>query len=151
MRPIRKATLVAGLAVASLVAVSCGGDTVYITAEPTTTAVAKTTTTVGALATGTRPQPSYQTGTYDPAAYDAAIWSDANDFWWLYTTDELLNFGLIICSSLDSGMSIQDVGNMILDSLAQTGTLGYAEAMAVVTAAALAFLCPEHYDVLATL
>jgi len=127
---------------------ACGGDTVYVIQEPTTT-VPKSTTTVTEAPAETRPPVSLPSGgghnsSYDPDAYDDAIWSEANDFWWLFSTEQLLQMGLIICEEFDRGQTLDQVTASMVEILINTGTADLMEGTAVMMASALFHLCPEH-------
>jgi hypothetical protein len=140
-------TAVAVIALVTLAA--CGGDTVYVVQEPTTTAK-KTTTTIQEAPAETRPPANIPSGNsgyrggYDPETYDAAIWSEANDFWWLFSTEELLQMGLIVCEEFDRGQSLNQVNESLIEILINTGTVDLMKGTATMVAAALMFLCPEH-------
>lgn len=144
--------LLTATAIGALLLTACGGDTVYVTVEPTTTTVARTTTT---QPPDTRPSASFDTpsydNSYDPEAYDTAIWSEANDFWWLFTTEQLLNMGLVICEEFDRGQTLDQVTESLVDVLIDTGTADLMEGTATMVVSALTFLCPEHSWWLGTL
>jgi hypothetical protein len=132
--------------------VACGGDTVYVIQEPSTTAPKTTTTASKTTTTVSEARPpanipsgggGYRGG-YDPDMYDTAIWSEANDFWWLFTTEQLLQMGLIICEEFDRGQTLDQVTMSLVEILIDTGTADLMKGTATMTAAALMFLCPEH-------
>lgn len=138
-------TVTAAVVAGGLLLGACGGETVYVTVEPTTTTTARTTTTAPPE---TRPpasfdSPSYNSG-YDPNAYDAAIWSEAHDFWWAFSTEELLSMGLIICEEFDRGQTLNQVTEDLVGILIRTGTADLMEGTAAMVVSALTFLCPEH-------
>lgn len=141
---IRK-TAIAAVAVCGLAITACGGDTVYVVAEPTTTLPAKTTTTT-VKPTDTRPpsQPQAVSDVYDPEAYDAFLWEQVNDFWWLYSKDQLLQMGLLICEEFDSGATLDQVNSELMAIMENTDTLYLMNGVAAMSAAAVTFLCPEH-------
>ena len=128
---------------------ACAGDTVYVVQEPTTT-TPKTTTTIQETPTETRPPANIPSGNsgyrggYDPDMYDNALYSEANDFWWLFTTDQLLQMGLIICEEFDRGQTLNQVNQELIKILIDTGTIDLTKGTATMVAAALMFLCPEH-------
>jgi hypothetical protein len=137
--------------VALFVLASCGGETVYVVAEtqaPATTE--KVTTTTKPLQTtpplATRPPsnvPTYNGG-YSPESYDNFLWESVNDFWWLFTTDQLLQMGLLVCEEFDRGSTLEDVNYSLLNIMSDTNTLYLMEGLAAVVAGAVVFLCPEH-------
>lgn len=142
--------------------VSCGGtEVVYVSetvpaADLQTTTVARTTTTKAPAET--RPPASFDTPAtnnyasgYDPEAYDTAIWSEANDFWWAFSTEELLNMGLTICQEFDRGQTIEQVAASLVLILMRNNLQYMSSAVATMTAAALIYLCPEHEWWLSTL
>ena len=130
---------------------SCGGETVYVVTEtsaPATTEKATTTTkppqTTPPLAT--RPPsnvPDYS-GEYSPDLYDSFLWESVNDFWWLFTEDQLLQMGLLVCEEFDRGSTLEDVNYSLLNVMNNTDTLYLMEGLAAVVAGAVIFLCPEH-------
>jgi hypothetical protein len=137
------------MAVCATAMTACGGDTVYVVAEPTTTSTAVENTTTQPA--GTRPPadtPSVSAGKYDPEAYDTFLWNSVNDFWWLFTQDQLLQMGLIVCEEFDSGATLDQVTEQLLNAMADTNTMYLMEGLAAVTASAVTFLCPEHSWVL---
>jgi hypothetical protein len=75
--------------------------------------------------------------------YDDFLWESVTDFWWLFTTDQLLQMGLLVCEEFDRGSSINDV-TAALTRVVQDTTPAFMEGLAAVTAGALVFLCPEH-------
>lgn len=132
---------IATLAVAGGLMVSaCGGETVYVTVEPTTTTTETPTTTARPRPPASTPAPSV----YDPEAYDEAIWSQANDFWWGFTREQLLNMGLVICQQFDQGRTIDQVAIDLTEIINRNGAQNLADGVASMTAAALLYLCPEH-------
>lgn len=147
-----KKSLIALVAVGSIGLSACGGtETVYIVTEATEAPAKKETTTTVARTTTTRPPetrppanvPSYS-GDYDPEMYDDFLWTSVNDFWWLFTQDQLLTMGLLVCEAFDSGATLDDVTNELLSAMANTSTIYLMEGLAAVTAGAVTFLCPEH-------
>lgn len=149
MKTSKKFLLSASMALAILTA--CG-DTVYVVSDTSNTdesiaaEIDETTTTTKAPT----PRPSSSTfpdstsSIYDPASYDSAIWTQARDFWWMFTTEELLNMGLLICEELDAGSSLESVSQQLVDIMINTNTAYLAQGLAAMTAAALMYLCPEH-------
>jgi len=147
-----KKSIIIGITAGALLLSSCGGtEVVYVTETlaPETSA-AKTTTTVKVLQTtpplATRPPsnvPSYNGG-YSPELYDSFLWEAVNDFWWLFTTDQLLQMGLLVCEEFDRGSTLDDVTYSLLDIMSDTDTLFLMEGLAGVVAGAVTFLCPEH-------
>lgn len=138
-------------------AVGCGGKTVYVTQDSAvedTEVATEAPTTTAALPTETRPPASYDTNNgarnYDPDGFDYAIWDQAYDFWSLYATEDLLQMGLLVCDLFDSGATMDDVSNVIIESMSSTGTLYLMEGMAVVAGSAVVYLCPEHFNKVAT-
>jgi hypothetical protein len=142
------------LASSLLILASCGGtEIVYVT--PTTKPEESTTTTTTQVATtlattpplATRPPsnvPSGSSGSYDPDGYDNFLWSSVNDFWWLFTEEELLQMGLLVCEEFDRGSTLDQVTTALVQVMSDTNTAYLAEGLAGVTAGALTFLCPEH-------
>ena len=130
---------------------SCGGETVYVVTETTKpaqeevteTTVQRTTTTKPAE---TRPPASAPapSGSYSPALYDDFLWESVNEFWWLFTEDQLLQMGLLVCQEFDRGQTLDQVTESLIGVMSNTSTLYLSEGMAAVTAGALTFLCPEH-------
>lgn len=128
---------------------ACGSKTVYVTATEAPETTAKKTTTTTSAPAETRPPSDVATGAYspsgyDPEAYDTAIWSQANEFWWMFSTEELLQMGLIVCETFDTGASAEDVSAMLVDIMIDTGTTSQATGLATMVAAAVLYLCPEH-------
>lgn len=131
---------------------ACGKETVYIVTEATEapaeeapdTTAKRTTTTKPAE---TRPPASVPdpVSVYDPEGYDTFLWESVNDFWWLFTTEELLTMGLLVCEEFDRGSTLDEVSEQLVNVMANTNTAYLAEGMAAVTAGAVTFLCPEHY------
>ena len=143
--------VIIGCAVMGLAA--CGGKTVYVvdslpevpgveeTDAPETTKAPKATPAP------TRPpssQPPVTTGSYDEDAFFYAVESNAPSIYAFMANSDILDMGLIICETLDTGASIQEVSAMLVRVMANTGTTSYASDVAGVTAAALLYLCPEH-------
>lgn len=142
--------------------VSSCGDTVYVvndtvpeeeSSDTSKPEKAETTTTVKTKtsrppASTKAPSPSLS---YDPDGYDSFIWEEANEFWWLYTTDDLLTMGLLVCDELDRGSSLDSVTEQIVNAMINTNTSYLMEGMAAMTVAAINFLCPEHSSKLSTL
>lgn len=81
---------------------------------------------------------------YDLRAYDAAIQSLATSFWWLFSTEELLNMGSLVCEELDSGESLESARNKLIDAKINSSVTYVAEGVAVMAVSAIIFLCPEH-------
>lgn len=128
---------------------ACGTDVVYMT--PTTTEATEQETTTKAPTTTkpkeTRPTVTFSsgpTGDYDPEGYDTAIWSVAPDFWNAFSTEKLLEMGLVVCQEFDSGKTLDDVTDIIMSALIESNALNTMEGFAAMTTAALMFLCPEH-------
>lgn len=128
---------------------ACGSEVIYMT--PTTTEVSEQETTTEAPTTTkpkqTRPTVTYSpgpTGGYDPEGYDTALFTQARDFWTVFSTEELLEAGLMVCQELDNGATIDEVTETIVSALIQSNALDAMEGFAAMTAAALMFLCPEH-------
>lgn len=130
---------------------ACGTEVVYVTTtdapekETTTTAVAETTTTTESMSFRP-PSSNYQEvpNYYDPENYDAFLWESVNEFWWLFTTDQLLAMGLLVCEEFDRGQTLDQVTESLIGAMSNTSTLYLSEGLAAVTAGALTFLCPEH-------
>ena len=126
---------------------ACGSETVYVTVEPSTTTTPKTTTTVSTRPPASfNPPAGYQEvpNDYDPEAYDTAIWADANEFWWEFTKEQLLNMGLVICQEFDAGSTLDQVTAELVDILTRNNLLAYSGAVGTMVGAALVYLCPEH-------
>ena len=144
---MKKALATIGVA-SVLTLTACGGDTVYVTVtEPPTTTIKKITTTLATtppLATRPPSNTPSGVGTYDPDLYDNFLWSSVNDFWWLFTTDQLLQMGLLVCEEFDRGSTIDEVTYALIEVMSDTNTIYLSEGMAGVVAGALTFLCPEH-------
>lgn len=138
-------TLTAVAVAGGLLVGACGGETVYVTVEPTTTttdAPVRTTTTQPA---STRPPAIVDVpAVYDPSGYDTSIWAGARDFWWQFSTEELLNMGLIICQQFDQGRTIEQVAMDLVEILISNGLENMSDGVAAMTASALMYLCPEH-------
>ena len=154
-------TLIA-LATTGLIGLTaCGGKTVYVvdslpevpgveeTDAPETTKAPKTTPAP------TRPPASYDTsgssGQYDEDAFFYAVETTAPTVYALLPNSDILNMGLVVCETLDGGATIEEVSMMLVTAMNNTGTMGFAEEIAGVTAAALLNLCPEHSWWLSTL
>lgn len=127
---------------------ACGTKVVYVI--PTDAPQEKTTTTERATTTTqpdeTRP-PSQSLGTstiYDPDLYDNFLWTSVNEFWWLFSQEQLLQMGLLVCEAFDSGATLDEVTIELTNAMNNTNTIYLAEGLAAVTAGALTFLCPEH-------
>lgn len=138
------------LFIPAIIALSaCGTEVVYVTSteapveEITETTVKRTTTT---QPKATRPPSNVPSSSsiYDPEGYDAFLWESVNDFWWLFTTEDLLQMGLLVCESFDAGATLDEVTLELINAMANTNTVHLAEGMAAVTAGALTYLCPEH-------
>jgi len=148
-----KMRLLAAATVSGLLGLTaCGGtETVYIVSETAPASETKAPETTVARTTTTRPVetrppanvPSYS-GDYDPEMYDDFLWTSVNDFWWLFSKDQLLTMGLLVCEAFDSGATLDDVTNELLSAMANTSTIYLMEGLAAVTAGAVTFLCPEH-------
>lgn len=150
-----KKSLIALVAVGALGLSACGRETVYIVTDATTptaesdttdapeTTVKRTTTTQPAV---TRPPASVpsSSGIYDPEGYDTFLWESVNDFWWLFTTEELLTMGLLVCEEFDRGQTLDQVTASLIDVMMNTNTEYLMEGLAAVTAGAVTFLCSEH-------
>lgn len=128
---------------------ACGTEVVYVT--PTTVEQAEEETSTQAPTTTkpkvTRPTVTFSsgsTGSYDPEGYDTAIWSVAPDFWNAFSTEKLLEMGLVVCQEFDNGKTLDEVNDTILSALIETNTLSAMDGFAAMTTAALMFLCPEH-------
>jgi len=127
---------------------SCGGtEVVYVKETVPAEEVQSTTTTPRKTSTpaATRPPsnvPDYSGG-YDPDLYDGFLWESVNDFWWLFTTDQLLQMGLLVCEEFDRGSSMDDVTASLMNVVQDTSP-AFMEGLAAVAAGALVFLCPEH-------
>lgn len=147
-----KKSLIAVALVGVIGLTACGKETVYIVTEATEapaeeapdTTVKRTTTTKPAE---TRPPASVPdpVSVYNPEGYDTFLWESVNDFWWLFTTEELLTMGLLVCEEFDRGSTLDEVSEQLVNVMANTNTAYLAEGMAAVTAGAVSFLCPEHY------
>jgi len=144
--------LLATTALAAIMGISaCGGETVYVVAETQAPAATqKATTTTKPLQTtpplATRPPsntPNYSGG-YNPELYDNFLWESVNDFWWLFTKDQLLQMGLLVCEEFDRGSTLDDVTYSLLDIMSDTNTMFLMEGLSAVVAGAVVFLCPEH-------
>lgn len=134
----------------ALVALAGCSKTVYVsdttTKQTTTTTEVEVTTEAPAE---TRPDADYSssnnyTPTYDPAGYDTFIYDSAYSFWAAFSTEDLLQMGLVVCDTFDSGATLDDVTSVLIASMTRTGTLYAMEGVAAMTAGALTFLCPEH-------
>jgi hypothetical protein len=149
---MKKLLIISSLALAT----ACGGtEVIYVTETTeasTTSTKPKTTTTLATtppLATRPPafvPEDGYQEvpNYYDPDGYDTFIWTSVRDFWWLFTTDELLQMGLLVCEEFDRGSTLDEVSFALAGVMMDTNTAYLAEGLAAVTAGALTFLCPEH-------
>ena len=149
-----KKRVLATLSVISLIPlVGCGKETVYIVSEaPATTEATVPDTTVARATTTSNPQsfrppasnyqevPNY----YDPEQYDTFLWESENDFWWLFTKEQLLAMGLLVCEAFDDGYTLDEVTEELISAMINTGTSDLMEGLAAVTAGAVTFLCPEH-------
>lgn len=144
---MKKKLAIATLAIATLsgalLLTACGSKTVYVTVEPSTTTTPKTTTTTEARVS--RPPVSVLSRpSYDPDGYDEMLWSEANEFWWQFTQEELLNMGLVICQQFDMGRTLDQVTSQLIDILIANGIPEYSLAIGTMMGSALIYLCPEH-------
>lgn len=149
---MKKRVLIAFALAGAITLTACGKETVYIVTDateapaentPDTTEKATTTT----VAKSNRPPASnYQppANDYDPEAYDTFLWENVNEFWWLFTKEELLTMGLLVCEEFDRGQTLDQVTESVLNALSNTNTLYLMDGLAAVTGAAVTFLCPEH-------
>ena len=143
--PMKKLLIIAGFAVLA----SCGGKTVYVVdslpevpAESVPETKAPKTTPAP-----TRPPASYSSDTsggYDEDAFFFEVRMEAPVMWSLLPRTEILNMGLVICETFDSGATITEVSEMLVASMMSTGTASFASDVATVTGASLLYLCPEH-------
>lgn len=156
-----KKSLIALTTIGIIGLTACGGKTVYVvdslpevpgveeTDAPATTKAPKSTPAP------TRPPASYDTnsssGAYDEDAFFFEVRMNAPVMWSLLPRSEILNMGLVICETFDSGATITEVSEMLVSSMITTGTASYAEDVAVVTGASLLYLCSEHSWWLSTL
>lgn len=147
-----KKSIICGIFAGTLFFSSCGGtEVVYVTETlAPETSETKTSTTLKPLQTtpplATRPPsdtPTYNGG-YNPEFYDDFLWESVNDFWWLFTKDQLLQMGLLVCEEFDRGSSLDDVTYSLLDIMSDTNTMFLMEGLSAVVAGAVVFLCPEH-------
>jgi len=130
----------------ALLLTACGSKTVYVMTEPTTAttkAPARTTTTAPPETRPPANAPAYS-GSYNPELYDDFLWQSVNDFWWLFTKDQLLQMGLLVCEAFDSGATLDEVTLELVSAMNNTNTAYLGEGMAGVVAGAVTFLCPEH-------
>jgi hypothetical protein len=138
-----------------LIFASCGGtEVIYVTetskVENAVSSRASTTlATTPPLATRPPayvPEQGYQEvpNYYDPDAYDNFLWENVNSFWWLFSQDELLQMGLLVCEEFDRGSTLDQVTMALIGVMSDTNTIYLMEGLAAVTAASLTFLCPEH-------
>jgi hypothetical protein len=135
-----------------VVLASCGGtEVIYVTAttetETTTTLPGVSTTVRVTPPLSSRPPsnaPGKQPGLYDPEQYDTFLWSNVNEFWWLFTREQLLQMGLLVCEEFDRGATLDQVTASLVRIMTNTNTEYLAEGLAGVTAGALMFLCSEH-------
>lgn len=146
-----KKSLIA-LALTGVIALTaCGKETVYIVTDSTEapadespdTTVKRTTTTQPAETRPPATVPS-TSSVYDPEGYDTFLWSSVKDFWWLFTKEELLTMGLLVCEEFDRGSTLDEVTQQLINAMANTNTAYLMEGLAAVTAGALNYLCPEH-------
>lgn len=150
---MKKTLLAIGLATM----VACGGGkTVYVVSEPSEGTVEEAPDTSGPstskapVTTAKAPRPPASTvqpspsSTYDPEGYDSFLWESVNDFWWLFTTEELLTMGLLVCEEFDRGQTLDQVTELLINAMTSTRRLELMEGFAAVTAASVTFLCPEH-------
>lgn len=125
---------------------ACGGKTVYVTQTEAPTTVAPTTTSAPAP---TRPPSSYdntqtQTGQYDQAGFMSAVQAGAPTVYILMPDADILNMGLLICETFDSGATLDEVTQMMVSAMMDSGSMGFMEEIAAVQASAMLYLCPEH-------
>ena len=130
---------------------SCGGETVYIVTESTKPAQEKETETTVQRTTTTKPAETRPpasapapSGSYYPELYDDFLWESVNDFWWLFTEEQLLQMGLLVCEAFDSGATLDQVTLELVGAMNNTNTAYLGEGMAAVVAGAVTFLCSEH-------
>jgi hypothetical protein len=62
----------------------------------------------------------------------------------LFTEEQLLQMGLLVCEEFDRGSTLDQVTMALVEVLNDSNTAYLAEGMAAVTAGALTYLCPEH-------
>lgn len=145
-------TVLATLATASLLTACGGTEVIYVTPAteaPTETDSATDTTarkTTSTQPAATRPPASIPTtpATYDPEAYDTFLWESVNEFWWLFTGEQLLAMGLLVCEAFDDGYTLDEVTEELVSVLTNINSPQFMEGLAAVTAGALTYLCPEH-------
>lgn len=141
---------------AALAVSACSTEVRYVTPEttdaPTTTVRATTTTQPSSSRPpASVPQSSSRLGGYNPELYDDFLWDSVNDFWWLFSQEQLLTMGLIVCEEFDRGQTLDEVTMSLLETMSNTNTLDLMEGMAAVVAGAVTFLCDEHAWWLATI
>lgn len=142
---MKKMLIIAGLAVLA----SCGGRTVYVVdslPEVPEESVPETKAPKTTPAP-TRPPASYSSDTsggYDEDAFFDEVRREAPVMYSLLPDSDILNMGLVICETFDSGATITEVSEMLVSSMMSTGTASYASDVATVTGASLLYLCPEH-------
>lgn len=138
------------LGLVSIIGVTaCGGDTVYVTAtSPDTEAPAvETTVKVVTAPSPTRPPSSYTgapTSGYDESAFFAGVIANAPTIYAVMPNADILDMGLLICEQFDLGLTLDEVTEMVVTSMANSGTMSFASEIAAVQASAMLFLCPEY-------
>lgn len=145
-----KKSIIALTVAGSLALTACGKETVYVVtnSEPTETEAPDTTVKRTTTTEAQRPSASYDsatpTGSYDPQGYDDWLATEARDLWLVVDSQELLNTGLMVCDMLDSGYTLEEINQITIDAILGSGSMALFEEMAVMIAAAILFLCPEH-------
>lgn len=134
----------------TLALTACGQETVYVVTDtaPTETDAPDRTAKRATTTEAQRPSASYDSaspsGSYDPQGYDDWLATEARDLWLIVDSQELLNTGLMVCDLLDSGYTLEEINQTTIDAILGSGSMYLFEEMAVMIAAAIIFLCPEH-------
>ncbi len=139
-------------AFAAITLVACGKtNTVYVVdtlPEDIEVTEAPATTKPKPRPTTTVYNPPSNYYTYDEQAYIDGVYSMYNNVIYL-TDDELLNIAYTICSTLDTGVSVQAVVAVISASMPGM-TSDTAEFVASTMASAIYNICPRHIWQIAT-
>lgn len=126
---------------------ACGGKTVYVVETlpdevTTTTQSAPTTTKPKPTTTAPRYIPPTNYYTFDEQAYIDGLYSLYSGIIYL-TDDELLDMAYTICSTLDTGISLQAVITVLSTELS-FASADTVEFLSALMASAIINLCPRH-------
>lgn len=145
-----KKSILATAVVGTLALTACGKETVYVTQTeaPTTEAPVTLPPVTSTAPAPTRPPASYDNtqtnGQYDQAGFMSAVQVGAPTVYILMPDADILNMGLLICETFDSGATLDEVTQMMVSAMMDSGSMGFMEELAAVQASAMLYLCPEH-------